>query len=268
MPRPLDMTGRKFGKWTVISLDPNKPANSICQCECGVIQSRKSAQIRWAENKGIVQSCQSCAAIRGGTTHGQSKTPEHIVWVAMLDRCNRETHPFFHRYGGRGISVCERWHDYANFISDVGIRPSKKHSLDRINNDGNYEPSNCRWATQKVQLRNTSVNRIIEFNGQSKCLVEWSEETGISAAAIKMRIDVHKWSIEDALTIKPGKAFNWRGTKHKDAALIAYNGEYLSHIEWEKRIGAKKDTIRNRLKRGWTIEKAVTTPVGKYKRKD
>lgn len=268
MKQIMDLTGQVFGKWVVIRADENRPKYSICQCECGVIHSRKNAQMRWAEKQGIIQSCQSCAAARSGVTHGFTKMPEYKIWYGMWHRCTNQNNAFFSRYGGRGIAVCERWWSFENFIADMGKRPTQNHSLDRINNNGNYEPNNCRWADQKTQLRNTSVNRIIEFNGKSQCLADWSDETGISSAAIKMRIDVHHWTIEDALTIKAGKAFNWRGTTHKDSELLAYNGESLTHREWEKRIDAKKDTIRKRLKQGWTIERAITTPVGKYNRKE
>lgn len=255
MSRPLDMTGRKFGKWTVLSLDPEKPANSICQCECGVVQSRKSAQLRWAEKQGMNQACIKCA----GTRHGEYKSVEYITLKSMIDRCTNPNHEWFHRYGGRGISVCERWHDVHNFISDMGRRPSEHHSIDRINNDGNYEPGNCRWALQKTQRRNASHNVFLELNGKSQCIMDWSIETGLSHAVIRQRINNLKWSVEDALTITHGKACNWRGTKHKDAELLTYNGESLPHSEWAKRLGISRDTIRNRIKRGWTVEKAVTT---------
>lgn len=260
MGKPIDLTGLRFGKWLVIEKAKSKVGYEhqqfwLCRCDCGVEQIRKGGQLRYAEKKGANQCCAKCS----GTKHGEFRKSEYIAWNAMIDRCSRAKHPWFHRYGGRGISVCERWMIYDNFLADMGRKPTPKHSIDRINNDGNYEPSNCEWVTQTTQLRNTSVNRIIEFNGKSQCLKDWSEETGISSSAIKMRIDVQGWSIEDALTIKAGKAFNWRGTTHKDSELITYNGESLPHSTWAKRLGISRDTIRNRLKRGWTVEKAVTT---------
>ena len=177
----------------------------------------------------------------------------------MIDRCGRPSHRFFHHYGGRGISVCDRWKTYDNFLADMGRRPSDKHSLDRIDNNGNYEPNNCRWATSVTQLRNRRANRMITFNGRTMCIAEWSEETGLSSAAITQRIDGLGWSIENALTIPAEKACNWRGTKHKDAQTLTYNGETLTHREWEKKLGVSKDVIRDRLSRGWTIERALTT---------
>jgi hypothetical protein len=259
MVKIMDLTGQGFGKWTVLRADESRPKYSICQCECGVIHSRKNAQMRWAEKQGIIQSCQSCAAARSGVTHGFTKFPEHKIWYGMKHRCTNPNNIFYPIYGGRGISVCDRWQSFENFFSDMGGRPTPKHSIDRINNDGNYEPNNCRWTTQKVQLRNTSVNHLLTFNGQTKCLSDWSEETGMSVSLIRQRIDLYGWSVEDALTIKSGKACNWRGTTHKDSELLTYNGESLPHSTWAKRLGISRDTIRNRLKRGWTVEKAVTT---------
>lgn len=259
MKKIMDLTGQVFGKWTVLRADENKPKYSICKCECGVIHSRKNSQLRWAEKKGIVQSCQSCAAKRGGITHGLSKLNEYKIWYGMIHRCTNKNNIFFSRYGGRGISVCERWMSFDNFINDMGFRPTLNHSLDRINNDGNYYPENCRWTTQSKQLRNTSVNRLITFNGVTKCLAEWSDETGLSSAVIKQRIDVLGWSIDEAFTIPAEKSCNWRGTSHKDAVLLTYNGESLTHREWANRLGLARGVIYLRLKRGWTIEKALTT---------
>ena len=185
----------------------------------------------------------------------------------MIDRCSRPSHKFFKHYGGRGISVCERWSKYENFLDDMGRRPTPKHSIDRIDNNGNYEPSNCRWATSKTQLRNRRANRIIDFNGESFCIAEWAERTGTSSAVISQRIDNLGWSIEDALTIKAEKACNWRGTKHQDAQLLTLNGETLTHRQWEEKLGLTKDVIRNRIRRGWTIERALTTFSKKIKKK-
>lgn len=269
MGNPIDLTGLRFGKWLVIEkakspIGYERQQFWLCRCDCGVEQIRKGGQLRWAESKGMKQACIKCA----GTKHGEFRKSEYITWNGMIDRCSRAKHPWFHRYGGRGIYVCERWMIYDNFLADMGRKPTPKHSLDRINNDGNYDPSNCRWTTQSNQIRNTSVNRIIEFNGKSQCLAAWSDETGLSMSLIKGRIDNFQWSISDALTTPAGRACNWRGTQRRDAETLTFNGETLTHRDWEKRIDAKKDTIRNRLSRGWTTEQAITTPVGKYNRKE
>jgi len=117
----------------------------------------------------------------------------------MKSRCNNPNNVSFDNYGGRGISVCGRWDKYQNFISDMGNRPTLKHTLDRIDNDGNYEPSNCRWATRKEQQRNRRTNHIIEFNGESKNITDWSNDLGIKLTTLIGRLD-RGWSIEKTLT--------------------------------------------------------------------
>ncbi|MGY8988455.1 MAG: hypothetical protein ACKVG7_07840, partial [Flavobacteriales bacterium] len=116
-------------------------------------------------------------------------------------------------YGGRGISVCDRWRDsFENFLADMGERPSNEHSIDRKDNDGNYEPDNCRWATKKEQGRNRRSNRILTFNNKTQTLIEWSEELGISSAVIRQRIKASGWSIEEALTT-PARQYKKRSSK-------------------------------------------------------
>lgn len=100
------------------------------------------------------------------TTHGKTRTPEHIVWLGMLDRCRNTNHPAYPRYGGRGIKVCDQWsNSFPNFLEDMGERPSLSHTLDRIDNDGNYEPENCRWATKKEQANNRRKNVTLNVGG-------------------------------------------------------------------------------------------------------
>jgi hypothetical protein len=122
----------------------------------------------------------------------------------MKQRCLNEKSHNYYKYGGRGIQVCARWlESFENFYADMGPRPSPEHSVDRIDNSGNYEPNNCRWATDDVQARNHRNNAIIEMNGQRKCVAEWSEITGIRANTIVTRIR-RGWSPQEAISI-PGK---------------------------------------------------------------
>jgi len=132
-------------------------------------------------------------------THGKTKTPEFNAWSNMRKRCKLKM--FYKNYGSRGIVVCKRWEkSFENFLLDMGAKPTPKHTLDRINNDGNYEPSNCRWATPKEQQRNNRGNRIVVFNGEKVPLTVVSETTKLSYARLWYRIVKCKWSVEKAIS--------------------------------------------------------------------
>jgi hypothetical protein len=139
-------------------------------------------------------------------THGEShKTPEYRTWQHMRERCINPNDSKYSYYGGRGITVCEEWRSsYSVFLSDVGRRPSPNHQLDRINNNGNYEPGNVRWTTREEQQRNTSHNRLIAFLGQTKCLTEWAECSHIKPNTLRYRLK-SGWDIGLALLTPTGK---------------------------------------------------------------
>ena len=131
--------------------------------------------------------------------HGMYRTPTHITWKAMLDRCLNHKSIGFDHYGGRGISVCDRWLKFTNFLSDMGIRQNGT-TLDRINNDGNYEPSNCRWASKKIQRRNSSQKiRYLTANGETLCLQDWCKKLGIRENKVRYRLS-QGWTEEKALS--------------------------------------------------------------------
>lgn len=149
----------------------------------------KGASGRWGNGR-----------LRHGHATRESTTPEHRAWRGMKDRCLNPNGAFWSRYGGRGITVCDRWRtSFEAFLVDMGPRPSPKHSLDRINNDGNYEPGNCRWATRVEQMRNTCRALRIEHGGRVLNTAEWAEVTGIPAEAIQRRL-AQGWTVERALT--------------------------------------------------------------------
>lgn len=128
----------------------------------------------------------------------------NTVWMQMMSRCYDPNHPKYERYGGRGIRVCDRWICRRLFIEDMGERPDGK-SLNRINNDGNYEPSNCEWADATQQAQNRSSNRNIEFNGESHCITQWERITGIHRKTIAKRLE-SGWPVEKALTIPASRS--------------------------------------------------------------
>jgi len=132
------------------------------------------------------------------TTHGQSATVEYKTWNNMWSRCTNPKTEDWDRYGGRGIRVCDRWSVFENFIADMGNRPRRGYSIDRIDTDGHYQPSNCRWADQKTQCRNTSVNHIVEFDGRSMPLAEAVEISGIKYNTVLYRIK-RGWPVDRAI---------------------------------------------------------------------
>ena len=134
-----------------------------------------------------------------GWRHGRSRTSLHNTWCTMIERCTNPKSGKWSVYGGRGIRVCERWLTFELFLADMGERPSAKHSLDRIDVDGDYEPGNCRWATQREQQRNRRNNHIVEYRGERACLAEWAERTGIRHHTILYRLR-SGWSVDEALT--------------------------------------------------------------------
>lgn len=134
------------------------------------------------------------------TDHGNSKYIEYRLWQNIHLRCYKKTNNRYHSHGARGIKVCERWHDFENFHADMGDRPSPKHTVERINNDGNYEPSNCKWATYKVQSRNRRSTFYVALDGVKKSLAEWAEIMDMPYKLVWERIRRYGWDPEQALT--------------------------------------------------------------------
>lgn len=167
-------------------------------------QCGKTFCLREKRTRFCGQRCAGAARrIHGHTSHGIS-TPEYRCYQAMLTRCYNRHDKRYASYGGRGISVCERWRaSFAAFLDDMGTRPSWG-TLERIDNDGNYEPGNVRWATWAEQSRNKTTSRKLTYRGQTLTVAEWAREVGIGASTITARISKFGWSVEDALSRKDG----------------------------------------------------------------
>lgn len=175
----------------------------MCVCTCGVSKVVTGTHLR----RGQVRSCGCLQAevMRSvNLTHGLTRTPTNITWQSMRARCNLKTHKYYSNYGGKGIKVCERWNDYTKFLADMGERPAGM-SLDRIDGNKGYEPSNCQWATRTEQNRNSSQNRMIEYRGKIQCLSAWCEELNRNYDTTHRRLFQLKWSIKDAFE-KPTQA--------------------------------------------------------------
>jgi len=200
----LDLTGQRYGHLAVISISIERTtagkARWECRCDCGVLTTVDARNLR----SGSITSCGCFRRDRMASMnyrHGLSKTPEHDAWRHLLDRCLNTRSPLYASYGGRGITVCGQWRaSFESFISDMGMRPSPQHSIDRIDNDGPYSPENCRWATMTVQQRNKRSNTLLAYHGRTLTLSGWAETVGISVAVLCARIK-KGWSVERALTI-------------------------------------------------------------------
>lgn len=209
VPRiPPTAVGDRYGRLTVVALaDVTDRGHKrwLCQCECG---SSAKVVFQSTLRRGTTVSC-GCwrqeMATEMARRHDGSETREWRIWSTMRRRCTNPMDTSFQRYGARGITVCERWREsFSNFFADMGPRPTTKHSIDRIDNDGPYAPENCRWATPTEQARNRRDNVRVTFDGREMTMAEWASAQGINRGTLRDRLR-DGWSVEDALT-KPARA--------------------------------------------------------------
>jgi hypothetical protein len=208
--------GSRFGRWEVIGLsdrlnNAGRRVYLLCRCDCGIVRDVGRSGL----TSGMSQSC-GCLHRERVTTHSGSKSPTYRNWAAMIERCCSPSAGNFAEYGGRGISVCDRWREsFEAFASDMGERPDNM-SIDRIDNDGNYDPGNCRWATAIEQQRNKRDNHILEHDGRRLTIVEWSEITGLAYSTIQSRLE-RGWEV--ARVLSPDLAY-LTGTKSHAGAKV------------------------------------------------
>lgn len=204
----IDLRGSRFGRLVVLDVEPQKAKVShkwLCRCECGKEAWVQGNNLRSGKTKscGCIQREKAAqqAKVMGhaNTTHGRTASSEYLAWHNMWQRCENPKAVGYSRYGARGIKVCERWQTFENFFADMGPKPSPDHSIDRYpDQNGNYEPENCRWATEKEQQRNRSDNVLLEFDGRVQCISAWAEEKGLSKERLWTRLK-NGWSVEDAI---------------------------------------------------------------------
>lgn len=201
--RKHHLTGQKIKMFTVLELSNEKDKNGRkkwkCQCECGNIRYIL-AQDLMRENGQKSCGCTSIQRIKDArTTHGMSKTRLYDIWDAMKGRCKNPKRTNFHDYGGRGIKVCDEWCEFENFMEwALKNGYTDDLSIDRIDFNGNYEPTNCQWVTQKAQMNNTRRTKTLSFDGKIMSMNLWAEEKGIKKRTLEARIKAG-WSTEEAL---------------------------------------------------------------------
>lgn len=190
--------------------------------------------------------------------HGLAGTRAYKAWSGMIARCSNNTREDFQWYGARGIKVCKRWRNSVlKFVEDMG-HPPQGMTLDRINNSGNYEFGNCRWATRKEQARNRASSKFLTFRGRTQTQAEWAEEFGLSQGILYERLH-DKWPLEDALLTPIGKQRTNR-LPHGNSLIITALGQSKPIKEWAVITGIKHKTIWHRIYQcNWSVEKALTT---------
>ena len=197
-----DLTGQRFGRLAVIAFAGRRGGRNrvawTCHCDCGNSAVVLGEQLRAGKTT-------SCGCFKNSPeskhrTHGKSKTPEFRIWAGMIQRCTNPNVEAYPDYGGRGIVVSERWQSFENFLADMGQRPSRQHSIERKDVNGNYCPENCVWATQSMQSKNQRCRAKYTFNGKTMVLSDWAKELGVTLGMLSSRI-YRGWPIEQVISV-------------------------------------------------------------------
>jgi hypothetical protein len=208
MGHAIDRVGKRFGRLVVVERGPQLPWRTTtlvrwwCVCDCGQRTLVRSSNLLSGQTRScgcLTREMSSRRSRKHGLSGARDSSRMYSTWSGMRQRCRDKNHINYNIYGGRGIRVCEAWSDFEAFVKDVGPKPSARHSLDRINTDGDYEPGNVRWATAKEQSRNIRRPVLIECNGVSLTAPEWEERCGVRSVLIRARIRLG-WTAQDAMT--------------------------------------------------------------------
>lgn len=185
------LVGKRFGKWLVISKSDNKSSNGTyiwnCLCDCG-----NNGQVKTNElNLGASTKCKKCAMEylkRINTTHGMTKTTEYNSWKGMIQRCTNPDDPSYKDWGGRGVTVCDRWLIFSNFLEDMGEKPQPGLTIERKKNNLGYFKENCEWATKMEQSLNRRSTVLIEYKGEKMVQSHWARRFGVDPSSISQRL--------------------------------------------------------------------------------
>lgn len=201
-PNTKDITGRRFGRWTVVGYEGK--SYWLCRCDCGA-----ERRVFTGALTGHASVSRSCGCARGEavsaarTTHGLTRSAEYKTWAGIKRRCLNARDRSFHAYGAAGVRICRRWADsFGAFLADMGPKPTPRHTIERIDNRRGYAPGNCRWATVTEQNRNKRTNRPLTLTGRTQTMGEWAREIGVHHSLIQYRLRAG-WSVERTLTTPP-----------------------------------------------------------------
>lgn len=205
--RKIDMIGQRYGRLIVISQSESiKPGRLrwLCKCDCGneCVVTGNSLRRGYTKSCGCLSSENARQRAMEHVTHGQSKTRLYQIWFTMRRRCNKASNSDYHRYGARGIKVCEEWDKSFQAFYDWSMANGYQDNLtiDRIDNDSNYSPNNCRWANTVAQNNNTRRNHYVTYGGETLTIREWARKQGINHNTLHSRLVKYGWSVERALT--------------------------------------------------------------------
>lgn len=259
-----DLTGQTFERWTVLDRASNRGKCTFwrCQCFCGTIREVQTSNL-------ISGGSLSCGCLRRDhaglhlITHHKTKTPEFRIWQGIKTRCSNPHSKGFIHYGGRGITLCEHWQDFQHFLADMGPRPSAKHSIERRNNMLGYSAENCRWASRKEQARNTNRNRMVTIGEHTACVAEWLETFALPGHIFWGRVK-RGWDIAQALTTPHDPSTQRPPRPYRN--LITINGITHCLTEWLTLAHMGPSTYKQRIKRGWTSQQALSVPVRHQKK--
>lgn len=246
----IDRVGEVFGKLTILQrgdIATGRHYYWVCQCSCG-----NTTKVIYSNLKsGSVVSC-GCHNKEKARKHGGYKHPLYAIWNSMMQRCYNPKNKSYLNYGGRGIDVCDRWHDFNAFVADMKLKPKGK-SMDRINNDLGYSPENCRWADTLMQANNKTTNNCAVIDGEKLTLSQISRDKNIRFTTLHDRIYKSGMTLSEAINTPLATPM-----KH-----CVGNGLYMTVSEIAKIVGTKKETINVRIRKG-VVGEDLLKPLREY----
>lgn len=249
-----DITGQKFGRLTAvrIHLEPGARTKWLCRCECGKEKVIPLGSLTSGRGK-------SCGCLRRENTsktfrkHGLMDEPLYSTWISMRSRCRNKKNPSYKRYGSRGIDVCPEWDDFRSFYKWAMTNGYKAGlSIDRIDNDGNYEPNNCRWADKETQANNTSKNVFLEIEGITRTISEHAKHYGMDYSHLYYR---YESGFREEQLIAPSM---------KQPIMINIDGVEKNLKEWSRVYGLSYNTVQHRYKKGLRGKNLFLPPGQKF----